>query len=162
MNLIIYLIIMFVLFNYLKNRLSSPPSRLFIKDFIEERSVTNDTWNRHINGEIKLEYFSNNQSAGYIQYRIKTGQIGLFFMKDEYANRGLGKQILNKVIGELKEHNVKEVWAVTRDNHPFWSNVFNKSFIPRDPVHPSVGGSGYFLKIDNYKICCSNDSTIKV
>lgn len=147
MNLISYLIIMFVLYNYLRNRLSSPPSRLFIKNFIEERYITDDTWNKHVNGEIKLEYFLNNQSVGYIDYRIKTGQIGLFFIEDKYSNRGLGKQILNKVIDELKVNNVKEVWAVTRDDHPFWSNVFNKSFTPRKPVHPCVTGSGYYMKI---------------
>ena len=84
---------------------------------------------------------------GYIRYYVNTGQIGLFFIQKEYQNRGLGKQILCKVIQELQENNCDEIWAVTSKDHAFWSNVYHQSFSYRDPAHPSVGGDGYFMDL---------------
>ena len=99
-------------------------------------------------GGVMLEYYNKKDvKIGYIRYYITTGQIGLFFIDEEYQNRGLGKQILSKVIRELKMNQCDEVWAVTTDNHPFWSNVYHKSFIPGRPAHPSVTGPGYFMKL---------------
>jgi hypothetical protein len=48
-----------------------------------------------------------------------------------------------------KSHNVTEIWTVATQDHPFWSNVFNKSFTFYDSrqLHPSVTGSGYKMKI---------------
>ena len=116
-----------------------PPSRC---------SFSNDRFVKNKPGGIFLEYYDNkNIRIGYIRYYITTGQIGLFFINDEYQRRGLGKQILSKVIEDLKTNNCDEVWAVTSTNHPFWSNVYNKSFVYRNPAHPSVGGDGYFMKL---------------
>lgn len=39
------------------------------------------------------------------------------------------------------------MWCVTIKDHPFWINVFNGAFTFRSPAHPSVTGSGYFMKI---------------
>ena len=52
-----------------------------------------------------------------------TGQIGLFYIDEKYRNNGLGKEILNNVINEMKNNNIKEIWAVTSKDHKFWSNV---------------------------------------
>jgi GNAT superfamily N-acetyltransferase len=99
-------------------------------------------------GGVMLEYYNKkDKKIGYIRYYITTGQIGLFFIDKEYQNRGLGKQILSKVIQEMKDNQCDEVWAVATDHHPFWSNVYNKSFLPGKPAHPSVTGSGYFMKL---------------
>lgn len=123
-------------------------SPLHINDFKERKIVTNDTWNKIDNGSIKLKYYDEfNIEIGYITYKLHVGQIGIFVFDKKYRNRGLGKQILLKVIKDMKSNQVKEVWTVTRDDHPFWSNVFNNSFIKRDSVHMSVSGSGYFMKI---------------
>jgi N-acetylglutamate synthase-like GNAT family acetyltransferase len=77
-----------------------------------------------------------------------TGQIGLFFIDNDYQNRGLGKQILSKVMEELTTYHCEEVWAVTSKHHSFWSNVYNNSFEYRDPAHPTVGGKGYVMKLN--------------
>ena len=69
-----------------------------------------------------------NKCIGYIKYYLGTGQIGLFFIQKEYQNRGLGKQILSKVMMDLQENNCDECWVVSAKGHNFWSNVFNKSF----------------------------------
>ena len=124
-----------------------------LTDFKEIRLVSsempypNDYFVNKKPGGIMLEYYDKNKKIGYIRYYITTGQIGLFFIDDDYQNRGIGKQILSKVIKELKTNNCKEVWVVTTINHSFWSNVYNKSFVYRDPAHPTVGGTGYFMKL---------------
>lgn len=86
------------------------------------------------------------ESIGYITYRRRTGQIGLFRFDEQYRNKGLGKQILLKVIEDLPERN--EIFAVTTKNHPFWSNVFDKSFKWSKDPHNSVTGEGYLLEIN--------------
>ena len=98
-------------------------------------------------GGVVLEYYDKDHQIGYIRYYVNTGHIGLFFIQKEYQNRGLGKQILCKVIQELQENNCDEIWAVTSKDHAFWSNVYHQLFSYRDPAHPSVGGDGYFMDL---------------
>jgi len=103
-------------------------------------------------GGIMLEYYNQDIKIGYIRYYINTGQIGLFFILKEYQKRGLGKQILSKVIKELQDNNCDEIWVVTLKDHQFWSNVYNKSFSYREPAHPSVTGDGYFMDLKKNKL----------
>jgi len=132
-------------FQYILNK---KPKPLSLDNFKEIRDVGNDNWNKIPNGEIYLKYFSDNgKEIGYINYRISTGQICLFQLEEEYRNRGLGKQILGKVINDLKKLGIKEVWAITTENHEFWSNVYKKSFEYKKRPHKSVTGSGYSMKI---------------
>ena len=127
---------------------------LLIHDFREVRHVSSEMLepNEHFvykkPGGVMLEYYNKkDKKIGYIRYYITTGQIGLFFIDKEYQHRGLGKQILSKVIQEMKDNQCDEVWAVTTDHHPFWSNVYRRSFERRKPAHPSVTGSGYVMKL---------------
>lgn len=102
----------------------------------------------HKPGSVLVEYYnSKNVRIAYIKYYITTGQIGLFFIEEEYQHRGLGKQILSKVIKELRANHCEEAWAVSTKHHTFWSNVNHKSFEFRYPAHPSVTGPGYFMKL---------------
>ena len=64
------------------------------------------------------------------------------------------KKIINDVlfpiedaIHEIKHQGTNEIWCVTIKNHPFWVKAFNGAFTYRSPAHPSVTGSGYFMKI---------------
>ena len=134
------------------------PSPLVITDFREMRQVStpndvfpNDYFVPKKPGGRWLEYYDNTESIAYIRYYVTTRQVGLFFIKTKYQNRGLGKQILSKVIKEMRENNCDELWAVTSKNHTFWSNVYNKSFEFRDPAHPSVTGDGYVLDLKKFK-----------
>jgi GNAT superfamily N-acetyltransferase len=133
------------------------PLPLVLSDFYQHKVVTDDFWNKKTNGNVLIKFFDVNDvndikqknKIGYISYRVKVGQVGLFFLDKEYQNRGLGKQILTQVIEDMKSHNVTEIWAVTTKEHPFWSNVFNKSFSFYDSrqLHPSVTGFGYKMRI---------------
>ena len=95
------------------------------------------------------------KSIGYISYRPNTGQIGLFFIDKKYRQLSLGTQILFNIIKELTNNNKQtQIWAVTTISHPFWSNVFDKSFEFATRPHESVLGSGYLLnllKFNEYK-----------
>lgn len=148
----------FTFFGALRQPSSAPPI-LQLTDFKEIRRVSADMsypneyfdWNKP--GGIQLEYYEktdtdNLRQIGYIRYYKTTGQVGLFFIfKPEHRGRGLGKQILDKAIAEMRENNCKEVWAVTLKNHSFWSNVYGGAFEYRDPAHPSVTSDGYYMKL---------------
>ena len=128
------------------------PIPLNLSDFYQHKVIKDDLWNNKKNGDITIDFYSDynkTNKIGYISYRVKVGQVGLFFIDNNYQNRGLGKQILKQVIDDMKANNVTEIWAVTVENHPFWSNVFNKSFHWYDSrqLHPSVSGFGYKMRI---------------
>jgi len=130
------------------------PSSLELADFFQHKVITDDHWNNKTDGTVLIEFFDVNDikkenKIGYISYRVKVGQVGLFFLDKEYRNRGLGKQILTQVIEDMKNYGVTEIWAVTTENHPFWSNVYNKSFsfYEYKQLHPTVTGTGYKMRI---------------
>ena len=50
---------------------------------------------------------------------------------------------------DLQKNNCNECWVVSTKYNNFWSNVFNKSFKYREPVHDSVTGGGYFIDLKN-------------
>jgi GNAT superfamily N-acetyltransferase len=128
------------------------PIPLFLKDFKQIKVMKDDYWNKIPDSDFRIDFYdklNNDKYAGYISYRAGVGQVGLFFLNKEYQNRGIGKQILTQTIEHMKEFNTTDIWAITTDDHPFWSNVFNKSFkwYEMRQVHPSVTGSGYKMKI---------------
>lgn len=139
--------------SFFSTNISTNKTPLEINNFKEiryvssEMSYPNEYFVNEKSGGVMLEYYDKECKIGYIRYYVNTGQIGLFFIQKEYQNRGLGKQILSKVINELQENNCEEIWAVSSNNHVFWSNVYNKSFSYRDPAHSSVGGDGYFMDL---------------
>jgi len=152
--------------------------KLKLYDFQEFRFIIDDTYNNITNGNIWLLYFDKNKqidmitqinntdlnliktrkdvekiahkSIGYISYKIKTGQIGLFFINKDYQNLGLGKHILFKLINEQINSDNKKIWAITSKDHSFWSNVFEQSFKFASRPHNSVTGSGYLLDLDKF------------
>lgn len=128
------------------------PIPLNLSDFYQHKVIKDDSLNNKPDGGVLIDFYSDfnkTNKIGYISYRVKVGQNGLFFIDKEYQNRGLGKQILSQVIDDMRANNVTEIWAVTTREHPFWSNVFNKSFHWYDSrqLYPSVSGFGYKMKI---------------
>lgn len=143
------------LINKFFNKVNQP-----IKYYNINRIIKNDYWNNIPNGEYRDNIIVDNTIIGYIQYRIKTGQIGLFFIDSEYRNRGLGRQVLYNTINTIRDKNpeIKSVWAVTTQDHKFWSNVYNKSFRFEDRVHNSVTGFGYILDLETFDKYISNNN----
>jgi len=140
--------------------------KISLHEFKEISFAFDDTWNKIPKSDIWKCYFKKNfnfneinlnittqtefeniceKSIGYINYRTGTGQIGYFFINENYRNKSLGKQILLNAILDMK--NNKIVWTIASHNHPFWSNVFNKSFKYSERPHMSVTGSGYLLHL---------------
>ena len=126
---------------------SCSKNRLFLEQFQEKRTVSDDTWNKVPNSEIHIQYLTaENEEIGYINYRRATGQIGLLFITNlKYERRGLGTQMVLRAINEMKQHNISKVWAITHDDHPYWNRALN--FRPSQRPHNSVTGSGYEMDI---------------
>ena len=136
------------------SRLIRKPAPLLLKDFTEIRYESdlipkpNHYFPNNKLGGVWLQYFNkNHKSIAYIRYYTSNGQIGVFSIHNEYQNRGLGTQILEKATNELRDKNCKEVWAVSSEFHTFWYNVNNKSFTYSNPVHPSSNEGGYIRKL---------------
>ena len=128
------------------------PLPLNLSDFKQVKVIKDDYWNNIPESDIRIVFYdklTNDTYAGYISYRAAVGQVGLFFLEKDYRERGLGKQILTQTIEDMKKFGTTDIWAVTIDDHPFWSNVFNKSFkyYEMKQLHPSVTGSGYKMQI---------------
>ena len=133
---------------------------LDITDFEEKRYIssefeliTNEDFIRHKKqNAIILEYYDKNTHIGYIRYYLTTGQICMFYIKKEYQNRGLGKQILRKAIKEMRENHCEEIWLISSKNHPFWENIFQQSFVYRNPIHISIKDcDGYYLDMTKFE-----------
>ena len=126
-------------------------NKLSLEQFKERRTISDDTWNGIKDSEVHIQYLtSNDTEVGFINYRLSTGQIGLLFITNEkYIRRGLGTQMVERAINEMKQHKIGKVWAVTRDNHEFWKTM--SGFQPSKRPHKSVTGSGYERDIHSYE-----------
>ena len=128
----------------------TPTRHILLQDYTLIQNINYDYWTQQVFYCINIYDNQNNDvKAGYISYIAKTGQIALFFISSDYRNRGLGKQVLLFALNDMKTFTPSHIWAITYINHPFWSNVFNKSFkyYEMKQLHPSVTGSGYKMQI---------------
>lgn len=116
-------------------------------DFEEKVIVKDDTFNLVKNGEIRKEYYENNNRVAYVQYRLQSGQIGFLWVLHKYDINILGEQLLNRAFDDIMEKGkATEIWSATFFKEDFWDNVWNKSFTFKEPVHPTVTGGGYYFK----------------
>ena len=128
----------------------TPTRHILLQDYTLIQNINYDYWTQQVFYCINIYDNQNNDvKAGYISYVAKTGQIALFFINSDYRNRGLGKQVLLFALNDMKTFTPSHIWAITYINHPFWSNVFDKSFqwYHKDQLHPSVSSPGYKMKI---------------
>ena len=117
--------------------------------FILERKVSDDTHNRVKDGDVEVWYKLDDKVVGYINYRPHNGQIGIIDLLPSYRYQGLGKQMLLETVQEAKQHGVDELWGVASKDHSVWKNIFGGKMKWRTPAHSSVGGDGYYIKIDD-------------
>ena len=132
-----------MIMQYLRKILNKYP--LKISDF--KYMITNSEYHESIYNKKRITYFDkSNIEIGYIEYNLYTGKICLFFITDlRYRNKGLGEQILNKVIDDMKQHGTKRAWLVTAHSpHPFWEKM---GFSYANPPDFSVTMHGYTRKI---------------
>jgi GNAT superfamily N-acetyltransferase len=112
-----------------------------LSEILLENPIKSFTDDRKIFDELATK------SDGFITYKLLTGQIGLFYVAKQFQHKGVGKQILTKVIDDMKNEGRTSIFAITYNNHLFWSNVFHKSFVWKTRPNASVTGSGYFLSL---------------
>jgi len=94
-----------------------------------------------------IDIYSEEKNIGLVQYNNLTGEIGMLLIHETFRNMGLGKFILKNIIDEMKVHEIKEVWAISNKKHNFWSNVNNKSFSFRSPVHSTTKHGGFYMRL---------------
>ena len=94
-----------------------------------------------------IDIYSEEKNIGLVQYNNLTGEIGMLLIHETFRNMGLGKFILKNIIDEMKVHEIKEVWAISNKKHNFWSNVNNKSFLFRSPVHSTTKHGGFYMRL---------------
>lgn len=85
----------------------------------------------------RITYCNNlNKDIGFIEYSVNTGNIHLFYITNEkYRNSGLGSQILNFVLDDIKKSGTNKAWLIAnRYPHPFWEkNNFIQTINPHIP-----------------------------
>lgn len=101
----------------------------------------------HKQGTKIIDIYSEEKNIGLVQYNNKTGEIGMLIIHETFRNMGLGKFILKNIIEEMKQNQNKEVWAISNKKHDFWSNVNNKSFTYKFPVHSTTIHGGFYMKL---------------
>ena len=94
------------------------PLKLSDFDHFITNSETASVWNV----KTITYYDKKGKDIGYIEYKPYIGKICLFFITNPtYRNRGLGREILNNVLNDIKCHGTQRVWLVTNKcPHPFW------------------------------------------
>ncbi len=113
-----------------------------LNNFLEKTIITKDP-------NYKLvEYYEKNNKIGYIYYNLKIGSIDILYINEKYRNQGLGKQILDKVIDEMKNYNIDTLWVTNASKYnEFWKNVNNKSFTYTFPIGVKPHLCGYYMKL---------------
>src|SRR5579883_2530107 len=79
-----------------------------IKKFKSNLNNYKEIINYEGNNEIMRCYSFFGNGIGGIRYDVKSGQIYSFQLGSEYRNQGLGKQILNKAINDMREQKLDE------------------------------------------------------
>jgi hypothetical protein len=91
----------------------------------------------------------NKKEIGYITIELKRPQIGLMWLNEPWRGYGLGKQMLDVAMDEIKKNNKdfsKKVHIFSSKNHPFFSKL--KVRIWNDPHHLININKYEFLKLD--------------
>jgi len=89
------------------------PKKLNLYEFTQIKKITDDTYNKIPNSDVHIDFYDNNYKIGYISYRLDVGQIGIFYIEELYRGRGLGTQIFEQTMKEMKENNIKYIWGFT-------------------------------------------------
>jgi ribosomal protein S18 acetylase RimI-like enzyme len=106
-----------------------------------------------IKKRVRRKYFVNDETIAHIDFSTQDGNIWSIHVDNNYRGKGLGTQILDSVIVDIKKNNVDEIYLLSRKNHEFWNNVYNGGFDydKKRSIEFDKYGLGYFvLKLDNY------------
>ena len=114
-----------------------------LKDFTVERTIRNDMWNKLKNGEVHYDLFdSNGKRVGHSHIRLATGQMCSTRLDEQYRSCKIGYELVALATHDKYEYDkTTQLFAVTTNNHPFWSKLPNSC--PHSPAGPGITGSGF-------------------
>ncbi len=126
-----------------------PP--LHLHAFQINRKIEDDTYNKCPGGDISCSVItSQGEMVGDFNYRIKTGQVGGMYLKEDYRKQTLEQQMLIYMMKDMKDAGATEIWEVineeTKHDSRFYSILWSFHF-KNSHVHPSVTGPGYIMPI---------------
>ena len=100
---------------------------------------------------VHITYFIDSDAipirACDIEYGVKSGNIGHIHVDPEIRRRGLGEQMLDMAILDIRGNGLKEVYTIAKEGHPFWENVKGGAFKKDEKVSPGGGICHYRMKI---------------
>ena len=121
------------------------------------KTIKDDLWNRVPGGSVHVQMFTEDGSTvGDFDYRTATGQVGGMFLTEDFQGRALEQQMLIYAMHDMKAAGARDIWeVVVNENGPssyfhrpkFYSRLWKFRYC--SPVHDSVTGSGYTMRIPN-------------
>ena len=128
-----------------------PKPLLVLSTLKIQHEYSDDTWNKVPMGAVSCRVCTRDgKFVGDFDYRMKTGQVGGFFIAEPYRCRGLEQQMLIHMMKDMQDFGAKQIWEVVPDEaimgQRFYSALWSFAF-KRSRVHPSVTGMGYAMDI---------------
>jgi hypothetical protein len=125
-----------------------PP--LHLGTFKIRRKFYDDIRNKVRNGCISCHIYDNSDLVGEFDYKIKTGQVGGFFMAEKYRRQALEQQMLIYMMKDMQDAGAKNIWEVVPNDAAcgriFYSKLWSFAY-KASHIHPSVTGGGYIMDI---------------
>ena len=122
--------------------------KLELDELIPSRIEYDDQTGMFLNYDhrVYIRYYSANVHERIklceIEYGTKSGNIGTIEVSPEFRRRGLGKQMLDIAIADIKASGTREVYAMAKEGHSFWTGVYGRDSrrMPSDPRNVQVTG----------------------
>lgn len=95
----------------------SDEGRKTFDDFIRPEKILE----RHKKGNLLLTYEDNHKIVGLIELR-DNNHICLFFVDKQYHNRGIGKNLLNEALNQIKD----KTRSIDVNASPYSENIYAK------------------------------------
>lgn len=110
------------------------------------RLITKNYMHNKMSRHYYVKYYTSD--IGYMSVCPSTGQIQLIRLVPKYRGMGIGRQLISVAYHDfIKDGTATELWAVTMEDHPFWSKLPGMSWM--DPAHSSVTGHGYSVSLND-------------
>ena len=127
-------------------------SQLKLSDFqIDKHEYLADSYS--VKKRIRKKYLKHENTIGHIDYSVQDGNIWSMYVSNDYRRKGLGTQILNDAVSDIKDNGINEIYLLARKNHEFWNNVYDGRFQydKKRSLEYDRHGIGYFvLNLDDY------------
>ncbi len=146
----------FTISTFLNNFIKQQNQPLLLNTLHIVRNVKDDTWNNKVASEVFCKVFTeDNEPVCDFSFRKAVGQVGHLRTEEKFKNCMLMQQMLLYMMREMQQAGASHIWEVVPKDieatnsfcrQPFYSLLWDFKF-SQSPVHETVGGMGYIMKI---------------